>query len=269
MSECKKGYIKECVKEETIAYKKSLRRLQVELLKFQNHVKEQNLKVLIIFEGRDSAGKGGTIKRLTEHLNPRGIRIVALNKPTEKERTQWYFQRYVEHLPSGGEIVFFDRSYYNRAGVEPVMGFCSEREHEQFLQDVSDFERMLVQSGIMIFKFYLSISKEEQARRLQKRRDDPLKQYKLSPIDEKAQEMWDRYTVAEYSMFLASNSEHAPWTIIRSDKKRVARINLIKYLLSQLSYEGKIEKSALAYDSNVVLKSQEMIELLQDKIIKK
>ena len=234
--------------------------MQVELLKFQNFVKEKNLKVLLIFEGRDSAGKGGTIKRLTEHLNPRGVRIVALNKPTEVEKTQWYFQRYIAHLPSGGEMVFFDRSYYNRAGVEPVMGFCTKEQNEQFLEDVPKFERLIVQNGIMLFKYYLSISKEEQAKRLQARIDDPLKQYKISPVDMKAQQMWDEYTKAKIAMFKASDIAEAPWTVIKSDNKKKSRLNVIKHILSRVNYPDKIEDSKLLVDRNIVLGTKEVIE---------
>ena len=257
---CKEGRVVRCIKEERIEYKRSLKRLQVDLLKFQNHVKEQNLKVLMIFEGRDTAGKGGTIKRLTEHLNPRGVRIVALNKPTEVERTQWYFQRYTAHLPSGGEIVFFDRSYYNRAGVEPVMGFCTKKEHEQFLEDVPKFERLLVKSDIMLFKYYLSISKEEQAKRLKARIEDPLKQYKISPVDMKAQLMWDEYTKAKISMFKASDIPEAPWTVIKSDNKKRARINVIKHILSRVEYPDKIDPKSLEFDKEIVLSTKQVID---------
>jgi polyphosphate kinase 2 len=182
------------IRKETLEYEKELHRLQVELLKFQNHVKEQGLRVLMLFEGRDAAGKGGTIKRITEHLNPRGARVVALEKPSNTERTQWYFQRYVSYLPSAGEMVLFDRSWYNRAGVEPVMGFCTEEEHKEFLREVPEFEKMIVNSGIIFIKFYFSVSKKEQAKRFDKRINDPLKQYKISPVDTEAQKLWDKYT---------------------------------------------------------------------------
>jgi polyphosphate kinase 2 len=185
------------VKKSELKYEKDLKRLQIELLKFQNHVKDKGLKVLIIIEGRDAAGKGGTIKRITEHLNPRGARIVALSKPSDTERSQWYFQRYTEHLPSAGEIVLFDRSWYNRAGVEPVMGFCTQEEHKEFLREVPKFETMIANAGIIFFKFYFSVGKEEQAKRFKERKTDPLKQFKLSPVDEKSQELWDQYTVAK------------------------------------------------------------------------
>jgi polyphosphate kinase 2 len=251
-------------KKETVMYEEELKRLQVELLKFQNHVKDVGLKVALVFEGRDAAGKGGTIKRITEHLNPRGARIVALEKPSDKERTQWYFQRYVKHLPSAGEIVLFDRSWYNRGGVEPVMGFCTHKEHTQFLHEVPDFERMLVDSGIILMKFYFSVSKEEQARRFEKRRTDPLKQYKISPVDELAQEYWDKYTVAKYSMLLSSHTNDAPWTIIRSDNKKQARLNSIKHLLRNVEYPNKIEEHHLKLDPTILLSAEEEIQQMEE-----
>ncbi len=240
------------VKKSDIAYEKELKILQIELLKFQNDVKEKGLKVLILIEGRDAAGKGGTIKRMTEHLNPRGARIVALSKPSDTERTQWYFQRYVAHLPSAGEIVFFDRSWYNRAGVEPIMGFCTPKEHQEFLREVPTFEKMLTNAGIMLFKFYFSVSKEEQAKRFLERKNDPLKQFKLSPVDEKAQELWDQYTQAKQSMILASHKPYAPWIIIHSDDKKSARLNTIKYILKNVEYPQKIHKKALKADPKIV-----------------
>ncbi|MGB5868387.1 MAG: polyphosphate kinase 2, partial [Arcobacteraceae bacterium] len=224
------------VKKETLNYEKELTQLQIELLKFQNHVKEQGLKVLMIFEGRDAAGKGGTIKRITEHLNPRGARVVALEKPSDQETTQWYFQRYTKHLPSAGEIVLFDRSWYNRGGVEPVMGFCTSEEHHEFLREVPQFEDMLVKSGITLLKFYFSVSKHEQGRRFKKRETDPLKQYKLSPVDKESQQLWDKYTIAKFSMIMASNTETSPWTIVRSDNKKAARLNCIKHILNRVDY---------------------------------
>jgi polyphosphate kinase 2 len=263
MAKCKNGKVQVCVKKSTLAYENELRRLQVELLKFQNHVKEQGLRVLMIFEGRDAAGKGGTIKRIIEHLNPRGARVVALEKPTERERSQWYFQRYVAHLPSAGEMVFFDRSYYNRAGVEPVMGFCTKEQHKAFLHDVPEFEKMIVDSGIILLKFYISVSKDEQERRFDKRRNDPLKQYKISPIDERAQEMWDAYTVAKYSMLMASNTSYAPWSVVRSDDKKRARINTIKHILSNVEYPEKLDDRHLKVDEEIVITAQKEIDLLE------
>lgn len=241
------------MKDSNIAYEKELAVLQVELLKFQNYVKETGKKVLLVFEGRDAAGKGGTIKRITEHLNPRGARIVALEKPSDKERSQMYFQRYTEHLPSSGEIVLFDRSWYNRGGVEPVMGFCTPREHAQFLKEVPDFEELLINSDIILFKFYFSISKAEQAKRFKERKTDPLKQFKLSPVDELAQDLWDQYTTAEYEMFKASHSKHAPWTVIETDDKKIARLNTIKHLLNHVDYPKKINSKKIKVNKDVVI----------------
>ncbi len=241
------------VKKETLEYEEELRKLQVELLKFQNHVKDKGLKYLLIFEGRDAAGKGGTIKRVTEHLNPRGARVVALEKPNEKEKTQWYFQRYVEHLPSAGEIVLFDRSWYNRAMVEPVMGFCTEREHHKFLKDAPDFERMIVESGTKIFKFYFSVSKEEQARRFKARETDPLKQYKFSPVDRESQKLWDEYTLAKFMMLSSTHTEYAPWTIVKSNNKKKARLNCIKHILNFVDYPDKIAPEEIVVDRDIIV----------------
>ena len=247
------GKVQIWVKKEKLEYEKELRRLQVELLKFQNHVKDKGLKILMIFEGRDAAGKGGTIKRITEHLNPRGARVVALEKPSEKEATQWYFQRYVTHLPAAGEIVLFDRSWYNRSMVEPVMGFCSEREHHKFLKDVPEFEKMIVDENIKLFKFYFSVSKEEQAKRFKARETDPLKQYKLSPVDKESQKLWDEYSLAKYTMLSATHTSVAPWTIIKSDDKKKARINCIKHILNFVDYPDKIDNKKIQVDSDIVV----------------
>ncbi len=241
------------VKKETLAYEKELNFLQIELMKLQRHVKDKGLKILMIFEGRDAAGKGGTIKRITEHLNPRVARVVALEKPTEVERTEWYFQRYVRHLPHAGEIVLFDRSWYNRSMVEPVMGFCTERQQHKFLKDAPLFESMLVGEGIKIFKFYFSVSKEEQKKRFKSRKLDPLKQHKLSPVDEKSQELWDEYSLAKYMMLSATHTEVAPWTIIKSDNKKKARINTIKHILSFNDYPDKVDQSKLDVDRSIVV----------------
>jgi len=251
------------VKEETLAYEKELKKLQIELLKMQNYVKEKGLKIMMIFEGRDAAGKGGTIKRITEHLNPRGARVVALDKPSDTEKTQWYFQRYTHYLPSAGEIVLFDRSWYNRGGVEPVMEFCTQEEHKEFLHEVPDFERMLVNSDIIMLKFYFSVSKQEQSRRFNKRKTDPLKQYKLSSVDEKSQEMWDKYTIAKYSMLLASHTAHAPWTVIRSDNKKKARINTIRHILSHIQYPNKIKTKALRPDHDILIAGEQEIKNME------
>jgi polyphosphate kinase 2 len=252
------------VREETLEYEQELTKLQIELLKLQNHVKENGLKILMIFEGRDAAGKGGTIKRITEHLNPRGARVVALEKPSDIERTQWYFQRYTQYLPSAGEIVLFDRSWYNRAGVEPVMGFCTTEEHHEFLREVPEFEKMLVKSGIILFKFYFSVSKKEQAKRFKKREIDPLKQYKLSPVDKESQNLWDKYTIAKFSMLMASNTDNAPWTIIKSDDKKRARLNCIRHILSNLEYEKKTEsKDFFKIDKDILISGTQEIENME------
>jgi polyphosphate kinase len=253
------------VRKETLEYEKELTKLQIELLKFQNHVKEQGLKVLMLFEGRDAAGKGGTIKRITEHLNPRGARVVALEKPSDIERTQWYFQRYTQYLPSAGEIVLFDRSWYNRAGVEPVMGFCTTEEHHEFLREVPEFEKMIVKSGIIVMKFYFSVSKKEQARRFKKREVDPLKQYKLSPVDKESQQLWDKYTIAKFSMLMSSNTDLAPWTIIRSDDKKRARLNCIKHILSNVEYPNKASNELFNTDKTILISgTQELENMEQD-----
>ncbi|MDA3908678.1 MAG: polyphosphate kinase 2 [Sulfurimonas sp.] len=249
----KDGKVRIWVKEEKLQYEDELSKLQVELLKFQNYVKERGLKILMIFEGRDAAGKGGTIKRITEHLNPRGARVVALEKPSDQERTQWYFQRYVKHLPSAGEIVLFDRSWYNRSMVEPVMGFCTEREHHKFLKDAPKFEQMIVDEEIQIFKFYFSVSKDEQACRFKARETDPLKQYKLSPVDKESQKLWNEYSLAKYMMLSATHTEAAPWTIVKSDDKRKARVNCIKHILSFVDYPDKISSKNVKVDDDIIV----------------
>lgn len=220
-------------------YEKEKQALQIELLKMQNWVKETGQKIVILFEGRDAAGKGGTIKRFMEHLNPRGARVVALEKPTETERGQWYFQRYVQHLPSAGEMVFFDRSWYNRAGVERVMGFCSEAQYMEFMRQTPEFERMLVSSGIRVIKFWFSVSRAEQLRRFQSRQIDPLKQWKLSPIDLASLDKWDDYTAAKEAMFYYTHHSDAPWYVVRSDDKKRARLNAMRHVLNQFDYTNK------------------------------
>jgi polyphosphate kinase 2 len=213
--------------------------LQVELLKLQLWAKETGQRVVILFEGRDAAGKGGTIKRLMEHLNPRGARVVALEKPTDTERGQWYFQRYVQHLPTSGEIVMFDRSWYNRAGVERVMGFCSEVEYQEFIRQVPMFERQLVSSGVHLIKFWFSVSRSEQRRRFKERELHPLKQWKLSPIDLASLDKWEDYTKAKEAMFFETDTADAPWTVIKSDCKKRARLNGMRYVLHKLPYSNK------------------------------
>jgi len=218
-------------------YLRELRKLQVELVKLQEWVKAKGLKVVVIFEGRDAAGKGGTIKRITESLNPRIARVIALPAPTEREKTQWYFQRYVTHLPAAGEIVLFDRSWYNRAGVERVMGFCTEDEYREFLRSCPEFERMLVRSGIILIKYWFSVSDEEQEHRFQARLNDPTKRWKLSPMDMESRARWVEYSRAKDEMFKYTDIKQAPWWVVNSDDKKRARLNCISHLLNQIPYE--------------------------------
>ncbi|MDO4232957.1 MAG: polyphosphate kinase 2 [Lautropia sp.] len=220
-------------------YEKEKFKLQVELLKLQAWAKETGQRIVILFEGRDAAGKGGTIKRVMEHLNPRGARVVALEKPTDTERGQWYFQRYVAHLPTNGEIVLFDRSWYNRAGVERVMGFCTDEEYREFMRQAPEFERHLVRSGIHLIKFWFSVSRKEQRRRFRERAAHPLKQWKLSPIDKASLDKWDDYTRAKEAMFFETDTADSPWTVIKSDCKKRARLNAIRYILHKLPYTNK------------------------------
>lgn len=234
--------------------------LQIELLKMQNWVRECGERVLILFEGRDAAGKGGTIKRVMEHLNPRGARVVALEKPSDLERGQWYFQRYIQYLPSAGEIVMFDRSWYNRAGVERVMGFCSANEYLEFMRQTPDMERMLVRSGIRLFKFWFSVSRGEQLRRFKSREHDPLKQWKLSPIDLASLDKWDDYTEAKEAMFFHTDTADAPWTVIKSDDKKRARINAIRHILYSIPYDNKNSEVVGEPDSLIVGSASEIYE---------
>ncbi|WP_374662204.1 polyphosphate kinase 2 [Inhella sp.] len=233
-------------------YERDKYRLQVELLKLQAWVKETGARVVILFEGRDAAGKGGTIKRFMEHLNPRGARVVALEKPSEVERGQWYFQRYIQHLPTKGEIVLFDRSWYNRSGVERVMGFCTETEYQEFMRQAPEFERHLVRSGVHLFKFWFSVSQEEQRRRFKERQAHPLKQWKLSPVDLASLGKWDDYTSAKEAMFLHCDTSDAPWTVIKSDCKKRARLNCLRFLLHRMPYANKDPKAIGAVDPLIV-----------------
>ena len=227
--------------------------LQIDLLKVQSWVKETGQRIVCLFEGRDAAGKGGTIKRFMEHLNPRGARVVALEKPNEVEKGQWYFQRYIEHLPTEGEMVLFDRSWYNRAGVERVMGFCEPQQYLQFMRQTPELERMLVNDGIHLFKFWFSVSREEQLRRFISRRDDPLKHWKLLPIDIQSLDRWDEYTEAKNQMFFHTHTGDAPWTVIKSDDKKRARLNCIRFFLHSLDYPGKDLKAIRPTDDKIVL----------------
>ncbi|MEL7257543.1 MAG: polyphosphate kinase 2 [Pseudomonadota bacterium] len=233
------------------AYEQDLLKLQTELVKLQAWVKESGARVVCIFEGRDAAGKGGTIKRFREYLNPRGARVVALSKPTDKEATQWYFQRYVDHLPAAGEIIFFDRSWYNRGVVEKVFGFCSDAQREHFFGQVGDVEKMLVDEGIHLFKFWLNVGRAEQLRRFLGREGDPLKQWKLSWIDVEGLKKWEDYSAAISETLNRSDSAHAPWTIIRSDDKRRARLEAIRHVLLNIEYDRKIPKSVSQPDTSI------------------
>jgi len=254
-------------------YKRRMRRdqyetrkqeLQIELLKVQNWVKDTGQRIVVLFEGRDAAGKGGTIKRFMEHLNPRGARVVALEKPTEDERGQWYFQRYVPHLPTKGEIVLFDRSWYNRAGVEKVMGFCSPAEYMEFMRQVPELERMLARSGIRLFKFWFSVSREEQLRRFQSRNTDPLKHWKLSPIDLQSLDLWDDYSDAKERMFFYTHTADAPWTVVRSDDKKRARLNCMRYFIRSLEYPGADLEIGIDPDPKIVGPADTFYETLND-----
>lgn len=255
------------IKNWHLAYEYELRRLQVELMKLQQTMKDQGARLLLIFEGRDAAGKGGTIKRFIAHLNPRYTRVTALTKPNETEGTQWYFQRYISHLPAAGEIVFFDRSWYNRAMVEPVMGFCTDEQNKRFLKDVPLLEELIVKDGIKLFKFYFSVSKEVQKERFESRREDPLKQYKLSPVDNLAQKYWDQYSLRKFQMLQETNRTMAPWTIIRSDNKKLARINCIRYVLTQLDYEGKLPVKELKPDPEIVVSGIDELRHMEEHLM--
>lgn len=236
-------------------YEQELRFLQIELVKLQQWILNNNKRVAVIFEGRDAAGKGGSIRRFMEHLNPRSSRLVALNKPTIVEKGQWYFQRYIKELPNPGEIVFFDRSWYNRAVVEPVMGFCTDDEYKQFLVQVPEFEHMLYEDGVIIIKFWLSISKGEQARRFNARNANPLKRWKFSPVDRRGQELWDKYTGFKETMFSKTHTSYCPWTIIRSNNKRDARLETMRYVLSSFDYDGKEDACTnIIPDPNIVMR---------------
>lgn len=238
-------------------YEADLEALQIELVKMQRWVQAQNKRVAILLEGRDAAGKGGTIRRFIEHLNPRAMRVVALPVPTDEERGQWYFQRYIKQLPNRGELVFFDRSWYNRAVVEPVNGFCTQEQYERFMRQIPEFEHMLFEDGILLIKFWFSISKDEQARRFGTRAKNPLKQWKLSPIDEKAQKLWDAYTKYKEIMFSKTHTTFSPWIIVKANNKRKARLESIRHVLSSLEYDGKETSGVSLYpDPNVVMRFQ-------------
>lgn len=241
--------------EKKLAYEDELRMLQAELVNLQRWVATHKLRVAILFEGRDAAGKGGSIKRFTSHLNPRSMRVVALTKPTDVESGQWYFRRYIKELPNPGEMVFFDRSWYNRAVVEPVMGFCTDQQYDEFMQQVPSFEHMLHQDGIKVIKFWFSISRKEQQKRFNSRMKDPLKEWKFSPVDQKGQELWDQYTYYKEQMFSRTHTAYCPWVIVRTDSKRTARLESMRYVLSHFEYEGKKDTNILlSPDPNIVFR---------------
>ncbi|TCK07331.1 polyphosphate kinase 2 [Marinobacterium mangrovicola] len=237
--------------------------LQIELLKMQNWVRASGERVLILFEGRDAAGKGGTIKRFMEHLNPRSARVIALEKPTEREKGQWYYQRYIKHLPAAGEIVLFDRSWYNRAGVERVMDFCTPSEYLEFMRQTPELERMLVRSGIKLFKLWFEVSRDEQFHRFQSRRTDPLKHWKLSPIDMASLDKWHDYTEAQAAMFRHTDTAEAPWTLIHSDDKKRARINAMRFILASLPYPDRNPEIQLQPDPKIVLPARHALKELE------
>ncbi|WP_329321808.1 polyphosphate kinase 2 [Streptomyces sp. NBC_01262] len=241
-------------------YDRHKRLQQIELLKLQSWIKETGQRLVIVFEGRDAAGKGGTIKRFTEHLNPRGARVVALEKPTERERGQWYFQRYVHHLPTAGELVLFDRSWYNRAGVERVMGFCSDHEYRQFTQQAPDFEKMLVDDGIQLIKFWFSVSQGEQITRFTIRQVDPVRQWKLSPMDLASLDKWDDYTAAKVAMFRATDTEHAPWTVVKSNDKKRARVEAMRSVLARFPYTDRDDEIVGQPDPKIIGAAANLLE---------
>ncbi|MDP9117596.1 MAG: polyphosphate kinase 2 [Actinomycetota bacterium] len=247
-------------------YERTKRSLQIELLKLQSWVKDTGQQVVILFEGRDAAGKGGTIKRFTEHLNPRGARVVALDKPTDRERSQWYFQRYVQHLPAAGEIVMFDRSWYNRAGVERVMGFCSPVEYLEFMRQAPEFERMLTRSAIHLVKLWFSVSRSEQRTRFVSRQQDPVRRWKLSPTDRASLDKWDEYTEAKEAMFFYTDTADAPWTVIKSNDKKRARIGALRHVLHSLDYADKDPGLAGPPDSLVVGPAAQVFETGEDPV---
>ncbi|MDO6675971.1 polyphosphate kinase 2 [Tenacibaculum sp. 1B UA] len=236
-------------------YEEELRKLQIELVKLQQWIAKNNKRVAVIFEGRDAAGKGGSIRRFMEHMNPRSTRLVALNKPTEVEKGQWYFQRYIKELPNPGEIVFFDRSWYNRAVVEPVMGFCTDDQYKNFLVQVPEFEHMLYEDGVVVIKFWLSISKEEQLRRFNSRNNNPLKRWKFSPVDKRGQELWDTYSYYKNEMFSKTHTAYSPWIVVKTNNKKEARVECMRHVLSQFDYDGREEETTvLTPDPNIVMR---------------
>lgn len=254
-------------KEKTKALKKynqeqELKPYQAELIKLQRHIEDTNQKMIILFEGRDASGKGGTIRRVTRYMNEKHYRVVALGKPTEEQRTQWFYQKYIQHFPRGGEIVLFDRSWYNRAMVEDVFGFCTKKEYADFMKSVIGFEKDLTRQGTILIKLYFSVTKEEQARRFERRKTDPLRQWKLSEIDLQAQERWDQFTQAKYNMLRLTNTNNAPWTVIRSDNKHFARIEALKVILNSIDYDNKDMNLDYTLRPDVVISGSREIEIM-------
>ena len=255
------------IKKSDLAYEAELKILQIELMKLQQHMQKSGERILAIFEGRDAAGKGGTIQRIITNLNPRNTRVVALTKPNETEQGQWYFQRYIAQLPHAGEIVLFDRSWYNRAMVEPVMGFCTDEQNKRFLKDAPMVEELLVKDGIKLFKFYFSVSKEVQKERFEARKVDPLKQYKLSPVDNLAQKYWDQYAIRKFQMLSETNRSLSPWTIIRSDNKKMARINCMKFILASMNYTDKLPDKHLNPDPKIIIPGTDELQHMQKNLL--
>jgi polyphosphate kinase 2 len=241
---------------------RELKPFQAELIKLQKHIENNNQKMIILFEGRDAAGKGGTIRRVTRYMNEKHYRVVALGKPTEEQKTQWFYQKYIQHFPRGGEIVLFDRSWYNRAMVEDVFGFCSKKEYADFMKGVIGFEKDLTRQGTILVKLYFSVTKDEQARRFERRQTDPLRQWKLSEIDMQAQERWDEFTQAKYNMLRLTHTHNAPWTVIRSDNKHLARLEAMKVILGSINYDNRDESLDFALDPNVVISGAREIEIM-------
>ena len=239
-----------------------LKPYQAELIKLQRHIEETNQKMIILFEGRDAAGKGGTIRRVTRYMNEKHYRIVALGKPTEEQKTQWFYQKYISHFPRGGEIVLFDRSWYNRAMVESVFGFCTKREYDDFMRGVKGFEKDLTRQGIILIKLYFSVTKDEQARRFERRKTDPLRQWKLSEIDVQAQDKWDEFTDTKYNMIKQTNSHNAPWTVIRSNDKQKARLEALKVIINSVNYDGREETLDYTLDPEIVISGAREIEIM-------
>ncbi len=240
----------------------ALKPYQAELIKLQRHLEDTNQKMIILFEGRDAAGKGGTIRRVTRYMNEKHYRVVALGKPTEEQKTQWFYQKYISHFPRGGEIVLFDRSWYNRAMVESVFGFCTKKEYDDFMKGVKGFEKDLTRQGIILIKLYFSVTKDEQARRFERRKTDPLRQWKLSEIDVQAQDRWDDFTETKYNMIKQTHSHNAPWTVIRSNDKQKARLEAIKVILNSINYEGRDESLNYSLDPEVVISGAREIEIM-------